>query len=100
MIDKVNAVKTVLERAARLGLGQAMDLRTYKRNRSVVIVRTGEDLFEVRENGFFEERFVTDIKGLRKLMKLLLKREFPRSAKIRIYGLDEDSATPPERKKI
>lgn len=92
MIDKATAVQTVYRKLAKLAVGQAIDLRTYKRNRSVVIKRTAEDEYEVVEKGFHEERFSTPLSGMKKLLKTLLKREFPRSTKIRLYDLGEAEA--------
>lgn len=87
MIDKANAVSTVMSRAAKLTVGSGMDLRTYKRDRSVIITRVSEDLYEVMEDGFEKNWFEVDGKGLKKLLKTLLKREFPRSNKIRVYDI-------------
>ncbi|BDQ37406.1 hypothetical protein SYK_17660 [Pseudodesulfovibrio nedwellii] len=87
MIDKATALQTVLRKLKKLPMEHAIDLRTYKRNRSVVIKRIGEDEFNVVENGFFEERFLVSLTKMKKLLKILLKKEFPRSTKIRLYDL-------------
>jgi len=87
MIDKATALQTVLRKLKKLPMEHAIDLRTYKRNRSVVIKRIGEDEFDVVENGFFEERFLVSHAKMKKLLKILLKKEFPRSTKIRLYDL-------------
>ncbi len=49
MIDKATALQTVLRKLKKLPMEHAIDLRTYKRNRSVVIKRIGEDEFDVVE---------------------------------------------------
>lgn len=101
MIDKATALATVLRRLDKLPLGHAIDLRTYKRNRSVVIRRAGADLFEVVENGYEVERFEVPLSKMKKLLKGLLKKEFPRSTKIRLYDLGEaDADIHLERKKL
>jgi len=87
MIDKATAIPTVMRKLKKLPEGHAIDLRTYKRNRSVVIARTGEDEFDVVEKGFHEERFTMPLNKMKKLLKILLKKEFPRSTKIRLYDL-------------
>lgn len=99
MIGKDTAIQTVLRKLKVLPEGHAIDLRTYKRNRSVVIAHTGKDAFEVTERGFFEDKFMTDLAGMRKLLKMLLKREFPRSTKIRLYELGPDECGTPIRRK-
>ncbi|WP_419778484.1 hypothetical protein [Maridesulfovibrio sp.] len=88
MIDKSSAIETVLRKLKKISLGHGLDLRTYKRDRSVVILRTGENAYTVIEDGFDQERFNEDFKGLKKLLKKLLKKEFPRSNKIRVYDIE------------
>ena len=85
MIDKTRIIDTVLERLKRLPVSHYLDLRTYKRNRSVVIVKMAEEDLLVIENGFFKERFRVRPEKLKKLLKSLMKKEFPRSRKIRLY---------------
>lgn len=67
-------------------------MQTYKRDRSVVVLRVGEDTYRLKEKGFEENTFETDFKGLKKLLKALLKREFPRSNKIRVYERESRAA--------
>ncbi|NDV18902.1 hypothetical protein GO013_05645 [Pseudodesulfovibrio sp. JC047] len=101
MIDKATALQTVLRTLKKLPEGHAIDLRTYKRNRSVVIKRLVDDQFEVKEKGFHEERFLIPSTRMKKLLKTLLKREFPRSTKIRLYDLGPaETDTHIARKKI
>ncbi|MDD3312599.1 hypothetical protein [Pseudodesulfovibrio sp.] len=99
MIDKATAIPALLRRLDNLPEGHAIDLRTYKRNRSVVIARVGPDDFELLETGFHEERFRCAGGELRRLLKLLLKREFPRSTKIRVYDLGPAGADAPVKRK-
>lgn len=85
MLDIAGAIPTILTRLRKLSVGHGLDLRTFKRDRSVAITRMADDMYVVEENGFSRETFSTDIKGMRKLLKTLLKREFPRSNKIRMH---------------
>jgi len=88
MIDKATALTVLPRKLAALPEGHALDMRTYKRNRSVIFVRQGDDAFLVLENGFEARRFEdVPMSGIRKLLKTLLAREFPRSTKIRLYDL-------------
>ncbi|CCH48820.1 hypothetical protein [Pseudodesulfovibrio piezophilus] len=84
MIDKAGAVPSIVTRVKQLPIGSSLDLLTFKRDRSVVIFHAEEDRYLITEKGFERHTFETDIKGLRKLLKTLLKREFPRSNKIRV----------------
>lgn len=89
MIDKTKIIDTVCERLQKLPVGHYLDLRTYKRNRSVVIAKMNENELLVIENGYFKERFQVKPEKLKRLLKTLLKKEFPRSRKIRLYVMDE-----------
>ncbi|WP_419786902.1 hypothetical protein [Pseudodesulfovibrio sp.] len=99
MIDKATAIPAILRRLDKLPVGHAIDLRTYKRNRSVVIARVGADAFELLETGFHQERITSTAAELRRWLKLLLKREFPRSTKIRVYDLGPSGAESPIKRK-
>lgn len=87
MIDKANAIPTILTKLKKLEVGKGIDLRTFKRDRSVAIRKTGNDSFDVMEDGFEKKQFESDLKSMKKLLKTLLKKEFPRSNKIRVYDL-------------
>jgi len=100
MIDKTKIIKTVTEKLKELPLGH-LDLRTYKRNRSVIIVKQGKEDLLVIENGHYQERFYLKQEKLKKLLKALLRKEFPRSNKIRLYvmgNFKEDEAQNLKRK--
>jgi len=101
MIDKAKIIDTVCERLRKLPLGHFLDLQTYKRNRSLLIARMDEEELLVIENGYFKERFRVRPEKLKKLLKTLLKKEFPRSQKIRLYVMgefEEDQALNVKRK--
>lgn len=87
MIDKTKIIGVVIERLKGLPIGNYLDLRTYKRNRSVIIVKNSEDDFLVIEDGFDKDRFHVKSEKLKKLLTILLKKEFPRSHKIRLYSM-------------
>jgi len=78
-------IDTVCERLKKLPLGHYIDLKTYKRNRTVIIVKVDEKKLLVIEDGYFKDRFLIKSDKLKKLLKILLKKEFPRSKKIRLY---------------
>ena len=102
MIDKTNIIPAVLERLQALPMGHYLDVRTYKRNRYVFFVKKGEDDFLIIESGYFQERFEkVPMKKIKKLFKTLLKKEFPRSTRIRVYNMgeyDEETAENTQRK--
>lgn len=87
MIDKTKMIDTVSEKLKKLPVGHYLDIRTYKRNRSVIIVKMGEDDLLIIEDGFFKERFHISSDKVKKLLTTLLRKEFPRSNKIRLYTM-------------
>ncbi len=100
MIDKTNIIETVFQKLKGLPEGHFLDLRTYKRDRSVVIVKRKDDTCLVVEDGFFKEEYEVKREKLKKLLKSLIKKEFPRSNKIRFYTMGAyDAATQPETKR-
>ena len=101
MIDKTKIIKAVTEKLKDLHLGHYLDLRTYKRNRSVIIVKKGHEDLLVIEDGHYQERFYLKQEKLKKLLRTLLRKEFPRSNKIRLYimgNFKEDEAQNLKRK--
>lgn len=103
MIDKTNIISTVEERLSSIPVGHCIDIRTYKRNRSVLFIKKGRDKIRIIEDGFYQEEFEINFNKLRKALKTLLKKEFPRSNKIRLYNMgkfDPRSFSKIQRKKI
>lgn len=102
MIAKSNIIPAVLERLQSLPVGHYLDVRTYKRNRYVFFVKKDEDNILIIENGFYQERYENmPLKKIKKIFKIILKKEFPRSTKIRVYNMgefDEQTADNIERK--
>jgi hypothetical protein len=70
-----------------LAPGHCLEIRTYKRNRLVRFQRLGQDGFLVVRDGFEQDRFQVGADKLKKTLRALLKQEFPRSAKIRVFDL-------------
>lgn len=89
MIDRDKIIGTVVEKLKKLPVEHYLDLRTYKRNRSLVIVKKSEDDFLIIEDGYFHERYHLQSDKLKKTLRSLLKKEFPRSHKIRLYVMGE-----------
>jgi hypothetical protein len=85
MIDKEKILDTVAGRLKNLPVGHYLNLRTYKRNRSVIIVKQSENNLLIIEDGFSKEKFCITSEKLKKLLTTLLRKEFPRSHKIRLY---------------
>ncbi|WP_319762189.1 hypothetical protein [Maridesulfovibrio sp.] len=89
MIDKATALESVLRKLKKLPVGHCIDLRTYKRNRSLLILHVRTHEYIIYEDGYETIEHLSALKGMKKLLKTLFKREFPRSNKIRMYELGE-----------
>jgi len=87
MIAKDNFIALFMKRLEKLEIWCYFDIRSFKRNRSILVIRISEDFFRVIENGFEKNEFELNKEWMKKLWKTLLKREFPRSNKIRLYDM-------------
>ena len=76
MIDKSKIIETVHERLRNLPTGHYLDLQTYKRNRSVIIVKMAEDDLLIIENGYFREKFRLKSEKLNKTLKTIVRKEY------------------------
>lgn len=93
MLNKASLEGDVAARLRRLPEGHCLDLRTFKRNRSVCFHRRGRDVFSVVEQGFHHEEWDDlSLDDALRLLRLLLRREFPRSTKVRCYTLPSPEA--------
>ena len=84
MLDRATAVQDVMRRLQKMESGDFLELLTWKKDRSLLLVKQNEDDVLVYERGFVEEEFRVKYSKLKKLLKTLLKQEFPRSHKIRV----------------
>jgi len=66
----------------------AVALLSYKKDRGVLVCSgNGQGEYEVREYGFVDQTLVVEWDGLGKLLKKIIKREFPRSRRVRLLKL-------------
>lgn len=76
-------ITTLLELPADAGL----EILSYKRDRGVGILRLNESEYQVIEKGYREQELRLAPDELAKALKAIIKREFPRSRKVRVYNL-------------
>ena len=88
MIAIDNFVFDSMKRLEDLKPYNCLDIRSYKKNRKVIIEKL-ENKYNLYEYGFHKEEFKDLSKEeLKKLLNTIEKREFPRSNKLRFYILD------------
>jgi hypothetical protein len=97
-IDSV--IRSLMQRLERLKPPEGIELLSYKRNRSIAVLLLPDNNFLVRERGYREAEQVIDKAGLQKHLKSLIKYEFPRSRKIRLYQIDNPMDLEKTRKKL
>lgn len=82
MIDINHFRKTPIDRLKNLKDGDKIELLTYKKDRKVTLIKTGDQSCTVVEEGFDIRTFINVEKTkLSKLLKQLQQSEFPRSKK-------------------
>lgn len=80
-VDNGRLLYEILTRLDKLKPGQAVLLQPLKKDRSICIILS-VDSFHIIEQGFDKNEFMVEAKKIRKLLKTLCKREFPRSKKV------------------
>ena len=77
---------------------------SYKRNRSVTITpvvnQLEESIFLVEENGYVTAAKEVTLSNLKKHLRVVFKREFPRSRKVRLIKLEPGTHGRYDLKKI
>ncbi len=97
-IDTVlgKSISTLLKLPANAGL----EILSYKRDRGVSILRLSKDEFQVIERGYCQQELRLAADKLAKALKAMIKREFPRSRKVRVYNLAGAEDLDRQRKKL
>ena len=80
-VDRGRLLHETLARLARLEEGEGLLLQPFKKDRAIcVILQKG--MYQVLERGFVKKEFIVEMKKIRKLLKNLCRKEFPRSNKV------------------
>ncbi|MFC1844786.1 hypothetical protein ACFLZ5_08360 [Thermodesulfobacteriota bacterium] len=97
-IDSV--LRNLLQKLKKLNPPQGIELLSYKRNRSIAVLLLDENKILVRERGYRDEEQIIEKSLLSNYMKKLIKYEFPRSRKVRLYQVDSPLELEKTRKKL
>ena len=100
LINIKSAIKRVQQIVAKLDPPQGVEILTYKRNRGITIIKIDDDTLSIQERGYEENTFQVTMDDLAKQLKVITKREFPRSRKVRVYQLDSPYCLGVKRKQI
>ncbi|WP_252177808.1 hypothetical protein [Endozoicomonas sp. 4G] len=85
MLEKSNLLTEIGRMLPSMTIGECLDIRSYKRNRIIVICRKEVDRYLLIENGFSQQSMTGHEVYILKALKKVIKKEFPRSNKLRIY---------------
>ena len=66
-----------------------VELLSYKRNRTIAVIKKNSNLLRVRERGYKEQEIELHYDQLGKELKIMIKREFPRSRKVRLVKFSD-----------
>jgi hypothetical protein len=100
LINIKSAIKRVRQMVDKLEPPQGVEILTYKRNRGITIIKIDHETLSIQERGYEENTFQVTKDGLAKQLKSIIKREFPRSRKLRVYQLDSPYCLGIKRKQI
>ncbi|WP_252177807.1 hypothetical protein [Endozoicomonas sp. 4G] len=79
MIPINDSIPRVLKDIQVLSPGSGLSVHSYKKDRGLYIDVLSENLFMITEFGYFNQESEVDYALLKKQLKRIFKREFPRS---------------------
>ena len=100
LVNVESALRRVLEIMKKRPVGAGVEVLTYKRNRGLSIIKESFGIYRVRERGYVCEEIVVREAELPRLIRSILKRECPRSRKVRIYTVDGKADLEHPRKRL
>lgn len=100
LVNKDAVLKDCLRALKKVAIHEGIELLSYKRNRTIAVIRLDVDTFLIRENGFVTEERIVSLEKLGKTLKTGIKREFPRSRKVRFFRFHDLEQLNRKRQKI
>ena len=77
-----------------------VELLSYKRNRGIAIIKKDATHLELREHGYLDQELTIAESRLPKVLSTMIKREFPRSRKVRLKKFADPKELEKTYKKI
>lgn len=90
LVNKTSVIKDSLRMLKKCPVSSGIGLFSYKRNRKVYLRKKETGQILLREEGYITEERIIETEKLEKELRTIVKREFPRSRKIRLYRMGED----------
>ncbi|MDU7886528.1 MAG: hypothetical protein E7J47_09165 [Clostridium perfringens] len=83
MVSITDFINVALYTVKRIEINDKVNFKTFKKDREVELENLDKGLYHVSENGFHREVFLNlDEKVLKRTLKYLQKKEFPKSNKL------------------
>lgn len=86
MINISTAIPNILSKLKKMPTGHYIELLTFKKDRSITMVKMANRQLLIIQEGFEQKKFEIAPEKLKKTLKTLLKKEFPRSHKVHLYS--------------
>jgi hypothetical protein len=100
LINRESVIPKIMTTLARMSPPQGVEILSYKRNRGVDVLLCPGETIRVREHGYGEEEFEVAADSLERLLKTLIKKEFPRSRKLRVSQISGPEELNRPKKKL
>jgi len=100
LVNKESVINKVVAALKKCPKDTGVEILSYKRNRGVAILKEEEDRFWLRERGYEEQEMTLSWEELPRALKSLVKREFPRSRKLRIFQIRSVEELAKARKRL
>ncbi|WP_028579950.1 hypothetical protein [Desulfogranum japonicum] len=85
LINIATLHKQIMQMLPSIDPPGGIELLSYKRNRTIALLVKDSSTFLLKEDGYLQQDVVSNRDTLPRLLKEMIKREFPRSRKVRLY---------------
>lgn len=100
LVNIDNILQETCRNLKKLPVNAGIELMSYKRNRTIAIICLGSDSFQLRQKGYIEQTHIVQADDLHKALKKAVKKEFPRSRKVRLFKFSDPEQLERQHQKI
>ncbi|MEW6594779.1 MAG: hypothetical protein AB1413_07930 [Thermodesulfobacteriota bacterium] len=100
LVNCERVLREVLATLKKIEPPGGLTVLSYKRNRGIDLLQQEGGKIWVRERGYREEEQTSTLAELPRLLDAMLRREFPRSRKVRLYRLSGPQEVDQPRKTL
>lgn len=100
LVNIDNILQETLRAIKNCPANSGIELMSYKRNRSISLIRLSDTTYLFEERGYQDQQKTIEHDQLSKMLKQACKREFPRSRKVRMFKITEPSQLDRHHQKI